>query len=71
MSIYNIPCPLWEIKHFQRKDMVIMSKEEYAKEERELICRYIEKIDRLDLLRFICRMAMNLADNGKKGGVVV
>ena len=28
-----------------------MSKEEYAKEERELICRYIEKIDRLDLLR--------------------
>ena len=48
-----------------------MSKEEYAKEERELICRYIEKIDRLDLIRFICRMAMNLADNGKKGGVVV
>lgn len=45
-----------------------MSKEEYAKEERELIYRYIEKIDRLDLLRFICRMAMNLADNGRKGG---
>ena len=48
-----------------------MSKEEYAKTERELICRYIEKIDRLDLLRFICRMAMNLSDNGKKGGAAV